>query len=75
MPKLKPGQEHMPLLQLSQPGKVYSRDDDHVECDYCDADATWYHFADRTGVNRDACACDTHVGLLNRHYGTDNERR
>ena len=52
-------QEHMPLVGLVSP---------HHECDYCSADAAWFHWADKRNVNRDAYACDTHVCVLNRYY-------
>ena len=53
-------QEHMPLVGM---GTMPRR-----ECDYCSADATWLHWADKRSVNRDAYACDTHVRFLNRYY-------
>ena len=42
----------------------------HVECDYCDADATWYHWADsrsERSVNRECYACDEHAKWLNKY--------
>ena len=57
---------HMPLVQLSQSGK--SPGGGHVHCDYCIADAVWYHWADQH-VARDCYACDVHVSLLNPFYG------
>ena len=52
MPKTKrePKQERMPLVQLHQRSNAYD------ECDYCDARAVWFHWADERGVNRDAYA-------------------
>ncbi len=41
---------HLPLVLLSQPGKSLSGGDAH--CDYCAADAVWFHWADLY-VNRD----------------------
>ena len=58
---------HMPLVQLSQPGKDLVKGID-VHCDYCVADAVWYHWADHI-VARECYACDVHVGLLNPFYG------
>ena len=55
----------MPLVQLSQPGKSHGG---HAYCDYCTADAVWFHWADRY-VNRDCYACDVHVSMLNPFYG------
>jgi hypothetical protein len=58
-------QERMRLVQLAEPGQYSGQ---HVECDYCAADATWYHWADSGypgAVNRDAFACNSHVGYLN----------
>ena len=49
----------------------------HVECDYCDADAAWYHWTSnvtKQSVNRECYACVEHVGLLNRYYATTNPR-
>lgn len=58
-------QEHMPLVQLARPG--VSLDGQPRSCDYCTAGAVWYHWADQW-AHRDAYACDTHVGFLNRYY-------
>lgn len=53
--------EHMPIVEVfgSHTGK---------KCDYCPADAAWYHWADHI-VDRDAYACQSHVGLLNPYFG------
>ncbi len=56
----------MPLVQLTQPAK-HSLFGGDVHCDYCPADAVWFHWADRI-VARDCYACDAHVGLLNSWY-------
>jgi hypothetical protein len=71
----------MPIVGLGRPG-FDAMKGRHVECDYCTADATWHHWAvaptpGREGldVNRDAYACNAHVGLLNRFYGEDAEDR
>ncbi len=61
-------QEHMPVTQLAEPGR-YHMTGEHAGCDYCATDAIWFHFADPRNVNRDAFACNDHVGLLNRYYG------
>ncbi len=37
------------------------------ECDYCEAGATMWHFANHE-VNRDAYACSSHVRLLDPNY-------
>ena len=60
----------MPLVQLGQPGWDGVKGV-HVDCDYCAADAVWYHWADRC-VNRDCYACDAHVSLLNPFYGVSS---
>jgi hypothetical protein len=60
MSKREPEQEHMPVVQVSTgPGS-------RGECDYCEKDATWWHWADERSTNRDARACDDHAHLLNR---------
>jgi hypothetical protein len=44
---------------------------EHLECDYCDQDATWLHFKTDVGdrgirpVDEDRFACDEHVRYLN----------
>jgi len=63
---------NMPIVQLGQPGQEpVRRPGERVECDYCEVDAIWHHFAvacERGGPNRDAFACDSHVRLLNSNY-------
>jgi len=63
--KREPIQEHMPVVLLRTPGQNYGGV--HVECDYCDADATWYHWATPSSVDRDCYACDEHAKWLNKY--------
>lgn len=53
--------EHMPVCEV---GTMPTR-----TCDYCATDAAWFHFGDKRNVDRDCYACDSHVGLLNPHFG------
>jgi hypothetical protein len=64
MTKTKFKQERMPLTRLAEHGRYNGG---HVCCDYCTADAVYYHFADRR-VNRDAYACAAHMRFLNPSY-------
>lgn len=67
MTKREPKKERMALIGMT-PGRDPFRDE-RVECDYCRADATWRHWASKFNLpDRDAYACDTHVGLLNPYY-------
>jgi hypothetical protein len=71
MTKRDPIQEHMPVVMLGTPGQNHGGV--HVECDYCDADATSFHWASNVtehSVDRDCYACDEHAGLLNRYHVT-----
>ena len=58
----------MPLVQLGQPGWDGVKGV-HVDCDYCEGDAGWYHFASSRDTDRHYYACDAHVSLLNPFYG------
>lgn len=69
MTKREPKQERrMMVMRLAyNPG---CEPDMWPECDYCEADATMWHFSDHE-CHRDAYACHAHVGLLNRAYDDD----
>ena len=65
MTKREPKQEepaHMALSPLPAPGQYEGR---HVVCDYCDADAVWFHWASTVTLpDRDCYACAEHVHWL-----------